>query len=361
MDARSAASAPRISVVVPVYNVEDYLAWCLDSLLAQDLPSFEAILVNDGSPDGSRAIAQRYADADARFKIVDKENGGLSSARNAGIAAAKAPIVAFLDSDDRFTPDACRVIVEAFERTHADVVTFGANAYPAESAYPWLTHVLSPRDCVYDAYSSDILFKESSRPFAWRTACRRDFLLEHGIAFDESVRYGEDQVFDFAIYPRAAITAFISNKLYDYRVARKGSLMDTMRSNDETRLLEHVKIFQAIVNDWQRDDLIDVHADDLAFFLCDFVLYDALRLLGSAAPHVFEATGTMLESCGALDALQHAKKADAVAHMVSFAGPDVRSLNAVQRGSLMFNFDVLRFGRKGALRRAVANVVGKQV
>ena len=137
MDARSAASAPRISVVVPVYNVEDYLAWCLDSLLAQDLPSFEAILVNDGSPDGSRAIAQRYADADARFKIVDKENGGLSSARNAGIAAAKAPIVAFLDSDDRFTPDACRVIVEAFERTHADVVTFGANAYPAESAYPW--------------------------------------------------------------------------------------------------------------------------------------------------------------------------------------------------------------------------------
>ena len=127
-------ATPKISVVVPIYKVEDCLAWCLDSLLAQDMPDWEGVLVNDGSPDGSRDIAVAYCEKDARFTLVDKENGGLSSARNAGIAASTAPIVAFLDSDDRFTPDACRVIVDAFEREDCDVLTFGANPYPLETA-----------------------------------------------------------------------------------------------------------------------------------------------------------------------------------------------------------------------------------
>ena len=247
-------TTPKISVVVPIYKVEECLAWCLDSLLAQDMPDWEGVLVNDGSPDGSRDIAAAYCEKDARFTLVDKENGGLSSARNAGIAASTAPIVAFLDSDDRFTPDACRVIVDAFEREDCDVLTFGANPYPLEAGYPWLNYVLSPRDVSFEGYSSDLLFKEASRPFAWRTACKRDFLLGNGIVFDETVKYGEDQVFDFAVYGRSHKTALISNKLYDYRVARKGSLMDTMRYDDETRLLEHVKIYSAVLADWHRDD-----------------------------------------------------------------------------------------------------------
>lgn len=196
-------ATPKISVVVPIYNVEECLAWCLDSLLAQDMPDWEGVLVNDGSPDGSRDIAAAYCEKDARFTLVDKPNGGLSSARNAGIAASTAPIVAFLDSDDRFTPDACRVIVDAFERERCDVLTFGANPYPLEAGYPWLNYVLSPRDVSFEGYGSDLLFKEASRPFAWRTACKREFLLGNGIVFDETVKYGEDQVFDFAVYGRS--------------------------------------------------------------------------------------------------------------------------------------------------------------
>lgn len=163
---------PKISVVVPIYKVEECLAWCLDSLLAQDMPDWEGVLVNDGSPDGSRDIAAAYCEKDARFTLVDKPNGGLSSARNAGIAASTASILAFLDSDDRFTPDACRVIVDAFGREGCDVLTFGANPYPLEAGYPWLNYVLSPRDVSFEGYSSDLLFKEASRPFAWRTACK---------------------------------------------------------------------------------------------------------------------------------------------------------------------------------------------
>lgn len=352
-------ATPKISVVVPIYNVEECLAWCLDSLLAQDMPDWEGVLVNDGSPDGSRDIAAAYCEKDERFTLVDKENGGLSSARNAGIAASTAPIVAFLDSDDRFTPDACRVIVDAFEREDCDVLTFGANPYPLEAGYPWLNYVLSPRDVSFEGYSFDLLFKEASRPFAWRTACKRDFLLNNGIVFDETVKYGEDQVFDFAVYGRSHKTALISNKLYDYRVARKGSLMDTMRYDDETRLLEHVKIYSAVLTDWQRDGLDAQHAEDLAYFLCDLVLYDALRLLGSDCGEVFAAVADALAGSAVSGDAALAQCAPSVAAMVRAAlvgkAPAARSCK-----KLMFNYDVLRFGCLGACKRMAANALGKR-
>lgn len=350
---------PKISVIVPIYKVEDYLSWCLDSLLAQDMPDFEAVLVNDGSPDGSRDIAADYCERDARFVLVDKENGGLSSARNAGIKTAAAPIVAFLDSDDRFTPNACGTICKAFEDSGADVVTFGANPYPIESGYPWLNYVLSPRDVVYEGYNPDLLFKEASRPFSWRTACKRDFLLENEITFDENVAYGEDQVFDFAIYGRASKTALISNKLYDYRVARKGSLMDTMRQDDETRLLEHVKIFKAIVDDWSRDGLAEARAEDLDYFLCDLVLYDTLRLLGTHSARVFSAVGKVLDGSSLWSTELQSKLHPSVAAMIGLALSKVPASKKACTKT-MFAYDVMRFGRTGALKRLAANAMGKR-
>ena len=104
----------------------------LDSLLAQDMPDGEGVLVNDGSPDGSRDIAAAYCEKDARFTRSIRRT-----------AACRAPVMRHccvhgayrrvFDSDDRFTPDACRVIVDAFEREDCDVLTFGANPYPLEA------------------------------------------------------------------------------------------------------------------------------------------------------------------------------------------------------------------------------------
>ena len=198
---------PRISVIVPVYNVEEYLALSLQSVRDQDWHDLEIICVNDGSTDGSAEVLRLFERADERITVVEKENGGLSSARNAGIKAASGDIVCFLDSDDLLTENACGTIVRAFDRTGADVVTYGAMAYPEFRSYPWLEEVLSPRDVDYEQFSTDILFKEQSRPFAWRTACRRDFLLESGVLFDETLPFGEDQLFHFAVYPRASNVA----------------------------------------------------------------------------------------------------------------------------------------------------------
>lgn len=243
------AQKPKLSVIVPVYNVADYLDWCLDSLAEQTCADLEILCVNDGSTDNSREILVRRQEQDPRIVIIDKENGGLSSARNAGIKAAKAPVVCFLDSDDRFTPDAAEVIVRTFANEEPDVVTFGAHCYPREAVYPWLTQHLSPRDVVYEPFHPDLLFKEMSRPFAWRTAVRTDFLRDNNLYFDESVAFGEDQIFHFALYPRAHKTVLISNKLYEYRVAREGSLMDRVVKDPFTKMQKHVDITAVILAD----------------------------------------------------------------------------------------------------------------
>ena len=95
---------PLISVIVPVYKVEAYLTACVESVLAQTYPNFELILVDDGSPDNCPRMCDEFAARDSRIRVIHKKNGGLSSARNAGIDAAKGSYLAFLDSDDLWTP-----------------------------------------------------------------------------------------------------------------------------------------------------------------------------------------------------------------------------------------------------------------
>ncbi len=101
----------RISVIVPVYNVEQYLPKCVDSLLAQTYENLEIILVDDGSPDGSGGICDAYAEKDPRIKVIHKENGGLSSARNAGLDIAQGEYIAFVDSDDWVEPEAYKYLL----------------------------------------------------------------------------------------------------------------------------------------------------------------------------------------------------------------------------------------------------------
>lgn len=268
----------RLSVVVPVYNVGAYLDSCLESLEAQTFKDFDIICVNDGSTDDSPERLRSWAARDARVRVIDKENGGLSSARNAGVRAARSEFVCFLDSDDAFLPDACETIVQRLTDTQADVLTFGATYVPFEPAVPWLDDVLAPRDIVYDGFSMDVLFKEKSRPFAWRMACRTSFLVENEIWFDESVPFGEDQVFCFAVYPRASRIAFCSRKLYEYKVSRPGSLMDRMNNDPRKKMLAHADIVSHILADWHTLALLEQYGAAMVSWALDFVLTEMLRV-----------------------------------------------------------------------------------
>ncbi len=115
---------PAISVIIPVYNVEKYLRRCLDSVRGQTFGDWEAICVNDGSPDGSRAIIEEYASSDPRFILFDKENGGLSDARNFGLSKARGEYVVFLDSDDFIHPQTFEISLGLARKNGTDIVSW---------------------------------------------------------------------------------------------------------------------------------------------------------------------------------------------------------------------------------------------
>ncbi|MGF2941895.1 glycosyltransferase family 2 protein [Enterococcus xiangfangensis] len=114
-----------ISIIVPVYNVEKYLRKCVDSILAQTFTDFELILVDDGSPDNSGAICDQYAEKDSRIKVIHKENGGLSDARNAGIEVAKGKYLGFIDSDDYIADDMYELLYNNIIKEKADLSICG--------------------------------------------------------------------------------------------------------------------------------------------------------------------------------------------------------------------------------------------
>lgn len=269
---------PQVSVIIPVYNVERYVALSIESALNQTLGDIEIICVNDGSKDSSQAVVEAMARKDGRVRVVNKRNGGLSSARNAGLSVATGDIVCFLDSDDLLVETACDVMRRVFERTGAEVVTYGAYPYPQENSYPWLDEVLSPRRIDYTSFDEDILFGEKSSPFAWRTACRREFLDEIGLRFDESLPYGEDQVFQFQLYPRCSRVSLISDKLVKYRVSRKGSFMDTHVGDLKRLANDHVAIAGRIMEDWKRMGFLDDHSKKALDWISEFSLLKIFEL-----------------------------------------------------------------------------------
>lgn len=116
---------PKISVIVPIYRVEKYLARCLDSILNQSFRDLEVILVDDGSPDRCGKICDEYAERDSRIRVIHKENGGLSSARNAGLDIARGEYVAFVDSDDTITPDCYEKMLRCAQSYDAPMVCAG--------------------------------------------------------------------------------------------------------------------------------------------------------------------------------------------------------------------------------------------
>lgn len=259
----------KISVIVPIYNVEDYLKEALSSLKNQTLKDIEIIAVNDGSTDSSAEILAECAKADERIRIIEKENGGLSSARNAGIDAATSPFVCFLDSDDTFEPAACAVMVDKLVSSGADVLCFGANCIPNDGGNSWMREHLSPMNATYGEFNGKILFNGCSRPWVWRNAYSLRFLNDNSLRFDETCKFGEDQIFQCESYPLAKKSVFIKDKLYNYQVARAGSLMNKFENQTTLKGLEHAHMLDKILDFWEVKGLVQDHKLDAMHLVID--------------------------------------------------------------------------------------------
>lgn len=214
------------SIIIPVYNVEKYLRECLDSVLYQTCVDWEAICVNDGSTDGSDAILEEYSAKDMRFNVINKVNGGLSSARNTGLDAAKGDYVLFLDSDDWLEKSALEVL--AANMDNEDMLCFsGRRFFEADKSF-------QPSDQLQERhYPSGMEYYNDNalqrRDFAFvcvvLRAYKRVYLVKNGLRFKEGI-YHEDNLFTpLACYYAHGVRT-INECLYDYRV-RESSITTT--------------------------------------------------------------------------------------------------------------------------------------
>ncbi len=245
----------KVTLVVPVYNVEAYLERCMDSCARQTRLDLEILCVNDGSTDGSREILERYAASDSRIRILDRENGGVSAARNTGVDAACGEWIMFLDADDYLEPDACgRVLAESMEE-ETDIIVFGADYFPEAPAHrdeAWLRRELATRRVRYRSFEPKVLFSEpGAKPFVWRQAYSADFLRRTGVRQEEAFTFGEDLLFQFAVFPLAERFSFIPDRLYHYRVCRKGSQTEEMALKRAERAQWHFRIAERVLTLWE--------------------------------------------------------------------------------------------------------------
>lgn len=240
---------PLVSVLIPVYNVEEYLERCLDSVLNQSLTRIEVICVNDGSTDKSLEILKKYQENDSRVIIVSKENGGLPSARNAGIERARGEYIGFVDSDDYVQPDMFEKLYNTAKKEKSDVVVCGANILPeTPRASDWLYACLSPGYRKYDKFDANMLFHDMTvTPFLWRTLIKKSLIDKYNLRLNETIMIGEDKAFQCKVYPLAESITVIPDKLYNYFWCREGSLMNqTVYGDPEKKVLEHGRLIADI-------------------------------------------------------------------------------------------------------------------
>ena len=208
--------SPLISIIVPVYKVEKYLAACLDSLLAQTYQNFELIVVNDGSPDGCWQIMQRYAAQDARVRIFRKENGGVSSARNFGLDAARGEYIGFVDSDDLVLPQYLEWLLDAAQQKNAKIAIGEMRRMPMD-CYAEDLPLLAKQSRVQE-------FRLEEYSYWCRANClnvvrglfQRDVVQKQ--RFDTAISMGEDAMFFMQSLLKAGKLAYIDAPLYGYRI-----------------------------------------------------------------------------------------------------------------------------------------------
>ncbi len=223
----------KISVIVPVYNVEKYLRNCVESILKQTFHNLEIILVDDGSPDGCPAICEEYALKDDRVKVIHKENGGLSDARNAGIDAATGELIMFVDSDDRISEDMVEKLWHALTAAGADLAVCNVECV-AEDTAMLLENDAPIKDEVLPAGTviRSCLFKRSwVWVVVWNKLYRRKLFDE--VRFPKG-KIHEDEFIFHHIFLQCGPVACVSDSLYFY-TQRGGSITSELK-NDIKRL-----------------------------------------------------------------------------------------------------------------------------
>ncbi|WP_291857879.1 glycosyltransferase [Marinilabilia sp.] len=242
---------PLVSIILPVYNVEKYIGKSINSVLNQAFTDFELIVIDDGSPDGSINIARQINDP--RITIFQKENGGLSDARNYGLERAQGKYVYFMDSDDWIEPALLQTCVEELENEKADVLVFGY-ILDNESADGKL---ISSQNIIPD---TELLRKGDNNilsthligilGYAWNKMYKRTFLVNNDIYFEKGTSLIEDILFNVQIFENVERLHFLSEPLYHYINRPVATLIKQFYFNSFELKLRKCLVVKSFLDGW---------------------------------------------------------------------------------------------------------------
>ena len=232
-----------LSVIIPIYKTEEFLTECVDSILEKADEDVEVVLVDDGSPDGCPGICDRYAEKDTRVRVVHKENGGLSSARNAGLAVAKGRYVTFVDSDDKIFPDSLPEILNWIRAAGADMCFLRAFKLFADGTMRDLGENIDGSQLRAKGREEAIRHLASRAKYpgsAWSKVFRRAFLLDNDLHFPYDRRYSEDLGFIRDCVLCAESFDALDVPYYQYRQGRAGSITHQIKAKNFNDLLRFI-------------------------------------------------------------------------------------------------------------------------
>ena len=219
-----------ISIIVPIYNVENYLRMCLDSIEHQTYSNIEVLLINDGSPDSSGEICQEYVARDSRFRYFEKENGGLSDARNYGIDCASGRFLTFIDSDDWVEPTYVEDMYQAALNNNSEIVVSSYSQFDNKENH-YLVHIWD------DYYEKNYSNKKLMNSLPLLVRKDYSFLTSWGILFSRKLfnnvkfpkgKVIEDSRTNYKLFSKSKCTTYINKSLYMYRIGREGSIINTV-------------------------------------------------------------------------------------------------------------------------------------
>lgn len=242
------AELPVISVVVPIYNVDEYLPQCIDSIINQSYRELEIILVDDGSTDSGGSLCDRYARMDSRIKVIHKENGGLVSARKAGVNSAVGEYISFVDGDDWIEPDTYRILIDAGQG--ADIITFACyeeygdyQGIRKNNVREGLYASEAERNLLYKTMFMDNNFYDFGLMASlWSKLIQRKLIVENQNKVSDQISYGEDAACSFPCLIDAESVYVTNMLLYHYR-QRQGSMV---KGNDAVPHSNFVNIYNLL-------------------------------------------------------------------------------------------------------------------
>jgi glycosyltransferase involved in cell wall biosynthesis len=272
-----------LSFVIPVYNVESYLRECVDSILVQASQDVEVILVDDGSPDDCPRICEEYAKRDIRVKVVHKENGGLSSARNAGMKIAKGKYITFVDSDDKVFSESIPEILSWIESGNEDICFLKSVKLFSDGTQTDLGENIARAQLHGKNKDEAIKYLSSLSKYpgsAWAKLFKREFLVNNDLHFPYDRRFSEDLGFIRDCILCADGFDVLEIPYYQYRQSRQGSITNTISSKN------FYDLFRFITESTEKLTVNKKPKDRVSEYVMRFVAYEysVLLYLGNAIP-----------------------------------------------------------------------------